>query len=81
MYDSIDDSSHGEDTTNDGTDVDQELEKIFLSIRVFDCIGCHCVLEFDDIVMSIGVNLVGCLQLEYLSGQPFSQKCLTKERV
>ena len=60
----INDSRHGEDSSNDCADVNQELEDILLGVWVMDCDGWNLEVEEDDVFLVVVVDFVSGSQLE-----------------
>ena len=54
------------DSSNNGTNVDQELENVFLRVSVVNCYRRYLIIEENEVFSIVIVNLIGCSQLESL---------------
>lgn len=73
MDQSVNDASHCEYSTDDGTDVDQELRKVLSGVRIVDCHGRHFVVEYDDVFIARSLMLLVHFELEHLRREPVAE--------
>lgn len=65
MDQAVNDASQGEDASNDGQHVDQELEEVFFRVSVLHRKGRHLVVENDNAFEGGVFDFARCRQLEH----------------
>jgi hypothetical protein len=78
---SIQDARNCKNSSDNGANVDKELEKVFLSIRISDAIGRHLILKLNEAIEGVLIDLMGHFELEDFSGEPLAEDRVAKERI